>query len=227
MEHSPLGSSVHGDSPGKNTGVGCHALLQGILPTRDRTQVSCIAGRFFTVLTTRLPHRMEASFKLSPLWGHTRGRNKALGDHWSWYVNPALRGEPWDSLSLALQWMIPWMTQVPQGIHLCTYLAVSWNFFHKILRIHMSLSTLRLTFYKDKNWLAYCWYFAKYLLIYFPWSRVVDNPHHSSILQDALIRRPSHHSLLCLFCFFCWGRGWIYLDFSEGDLEKAAFSLLI
>ena len=25
---SPPGSSVHGDSPGKNTGVGCHALLQ-------------------------------------------------------------------------------------------------------------------------------------------------------------------------------------------------------
>ena len=28
------GSSVHGDSPGKNTGVGCHALLQGIFPTQ-------------------------------------------------------------------------------------------------------------------------------------------------------------------------------------------------
>ena len=27
---SPPGSSVHGDSPGKNTGVGCHAFLQGI-----------------------------------------------------------------------------------------------------------------------------------------------------------------------------------------------------
>ena len=27
------GSFVHGDSPGKNTGVGCHALLQGIFPT--------------------------------------------------------------------------------------------------------------------------------------------------------------------------------------------------
>ena len=25
-------SSVHGDSPGKNTGVGCHAFLQGISP---------------------------------------------------------------------------------------------------------------------------------------------------------------------------------------------------
>ena len=29
----PAGSSVHGDSSGKNTGVGCHALLQGIFPT--------------------------------------------------------------------------------------------------------------------------------------------------------------------------------------------------
>jgi len=25
---------VHGDSPGKNTGVDCHALLQGIFPTQ-------------------------------------------------------------------------------------------------------------------------------------------------------------------------------------------------
>ena len=29
------GSSVHGDSPGKNTGVGCHALLQGASPPRN------------------------------------------------------------------------------------------------------------------------------------------------------------------------------------------------
>ena len=28
------GSSVHGDSPGKNTRVDCHALLQGIFPTQ-------------------------------------------------------------------------------------------------------------------------------------------------------------------------------------------------
>ena len=32
MECSLPGSSVHGDSPGKNTGVGCHALFQGIFP---------------------------------------------------------------------------------------------------------------------------------------------------------------------------------------------------
>jgi len=34
MDCSPPGSSVHGDSPGKNTGVGCHALLQRIFPTQ-------------------------------------------------------------------------------------------------------------------------------------------------------------------------------------------------
>ena len=34
MDCSPPGSSVHGDSPGENTGVGCHALLQGIFPTQ-------------------------------------------------------------------------------------------------------------------------------------------------------------------------------------------------
>ena len=33
MDCSPPGSSVHEDSPGKNTGVGCHSLLQGIILT--------------------------------------------------------------------------------------------------------------------------------------------------------------------------------------------------
>ena len=28
--------SMGGDSPGKNTGVGCHALLQGIFPTQGK-----------------------------------------------------------------------------------------------------------------------------------------------------------------------------------------------
>ena len=92
MDCSPPGSSVHGDSPGQNTGVGCHALLQGIFstqgsnsglpsyrwilyhlshqgsprilewvaypfsrrssPPRNQTEVSCIAGGFFTSWAT-------------------------------------------------------------------------------------------------------------------------------------------------------------------------------
>ena len=34
MDYSLPDSSVHGDYPGKNTGVGCHALLQGIFLTQ-------------------------------------------------------------------------------------------------------------------------------------------------------------------------------------------------
>ena len=52
MDCSLPDSSVHGDSSGKNTGVGCHACLQGIFPT----QVSCIAGGFFTIWITREAH---------------------------------------------------------------------------------------------------------------------------------------------------------------------------
>ena len=34
MDCSLSSSFVHGDSPGKNTGVGCHTLLQGIFPAQ-------------------------------------------------------------------------------------------------------------------------------------------------------------------------------------------------
>ena len=34
IDYSLPGSSLHGDSPGKNTGVGSHALLQVIFPTQ-------------------------------------------------------------------------------------------------------------------------------------------------------------------------------------------------
>ena len=50
------GSSVHGDSPSKNTGVGCYALLQGIFPTQGLSQIAFIAGRFFTVWATKEAH---------------------------------------------------------------------------------------------------------------------------------------------------------------------------
>ena len=35
MDYSLPASSVHGESPGKNTRVGYHALLQGIFPIKE------------------------------------------------------------------------------------------------------------------------------------------------------------------------------------------------
>ena len=43
MNYSPPGSSVHGIFPGKNTGVGCHILFQGNLPTQDSNHVSGVS----------------------------------------------------------------------------------------------------------------------------------------------------------------------------------------
>ena len=48
MDCSPPSSSARGDSPSKNSGVGCHALLQGIFPTQGSNPGLRIVGRSFT-----------------------------------------------------------------------------------------------------------------------------------------------------------------------------------
>ena len=54
MDCNPAGSSVHGDSPGKNTGVGSlYPFSRGSSRLRNWTGVSCIAGRFLTSWATR------------------------------------------------------------------------------------------------------------------------------------------------------------------------------
>ena len=50
------GSSVHGNSPGKNTAVGCHALLQGIFKTQGSNPH-----------LLRLLHWLAGSIPLAPL----------------------------------------------------------------------------------------------------------------------------------------------------------------
>ena len=56
--YSLPGSSVHGDSLGKNTGLGCHSLLLGKLPNpgiEPRSPARTIGG-FFTIWATREVH---------------------------------------------------------------------------------------------------------------------------------------------------------------------------
>ena len=43
MDWSPPSFTVHGNSPGKKTGLDCQALLQGIFPTLDETYTSFIS----------------------------------------------------------------------------------------------------------------------------------------------------------------------------------------
>ena len=53
MDCDPTGLLCSQNSAGKNTVVGCHALLQRIFLFQELTQVSHIAGRFLTVWATR------------------------------------------------------------------------------------------------------------------------------------------------------------------------------
>ena len=47
LDYGPPGSSVHGDPPGKNTGAGRHALLQGILTALNTGNIPTIVTDFF------------------------------------------------------------------------------------------------------------------------------------------------------------------------------------
>ena len=53
MEYSLPGSSVHGDSPGKNTvaGASCHAVFQGIFPTQGLNLHLLYCRRFLYCLS--------------------------------------------------------------------------------------------------------------------------------------------------------------------------------
>ena len=69
MDYSLPGSSVHEDSPGKNTGVVCHALLQGIFPTQG--------------LNSGLPHCREIFLSSEPPGKHRYGRRYFHFTLWS------------------------------------------------------------------------------------------------------------------------------------------------
>ena len=65
MEYSPPGSSIHGISPAKNTGVGCHFPLQGIFTTQRSNHISCI-GRWILYCWTTRESPLKMCTKYSP-----------------------------------------------------------------------------------------------------------------------------------------------------------------
>ena len=72
IDCSPPGPSVHGDSPGKNTGVGCPFLLQGIFLTQGSSP--------------RLLHREANSLP----WWHLGGPEISVSiSKRPWVVSPA------------------------------------------------------------------------------------------------------------------------------------------
>ena len=90
------GSSVHGDSPGKNSGVGCHALLQGIFPTQG-LNLGLLHCRWFLY---HLSHQGSPPYMPS----------------WNFFVNSFVQKCLWDSFTLLHKSRIrsfSWLHEIP------------------------------------------------------------------------------------------------------------------
>ena len=70
MDSSVSGSSVHGILQARILEWVIHSLLPGSSPPRDQTQVSCIAGRFFTIWAAREAHMF--SYCMLSLFSHVQ-----------------------------------------------------------------------------------------------------------------------------------------------------------
>ena len=80
MDCSPPGSSVHGILPGKNTGVGCHFLLQGIFQTQgSNPRLSCLLHGQKGSLPLAPPGKLTTQLQPVPLptgWPSIWSNNK-------------------------------------------------------------------------------------------------------------------------------------------------------
>ena len=94
VDCSSPGSSVHGDSPGKNTGVGCHAILQGIFPTQ-RSDPDLLW----------LLNRRQSLLSLDFCWATGKPKRRYLkASNYLWWVSHCL---PWRVRSDYICWNFP------------------------------------------------------------------------------------------------------------------------
>ena len=87
MDCSPPSSFCPWDSPGKNTGVGCHFLPQGSFPTQgwnEHPVSPALAGGFFTTITTcdaLAPMAVTQTKRLTLAWGDPRPYRTGTNPH--------------------------------------------------------------------------------------------------------------------------------------------------
>ena len=129
------GSSVHGDSPGKNTGVGCHSLLQGIFPTQR--------------MNSGLPHCRWILYHLSQ-----KGSPRIL----EWVAYPFSRGSSWprngwDFLHCR-QILFQWSYQGSPNLPLHLHKEREQRAYQARLLPLQATATLRLTFCLGCSWFS-------------------------------------------------------------------------
>ena len=103
MHRSLPGSPVHGYFPGKNTGMGCYFLLQGIFPTQGLNPPSeySLEGLMLNTLTTwceELTH-----WKRSWCWERLKAGGEGDNRRWDGWMT-SLTGWTWIWISSGSQW---------------------------------------------------------------------------------------------------------------------------
>ena len=149
MDCDPSGCSVHRDSPGKNTGVACNALLQGIFPIQGSNSGLLHCRQFLYPLRNQGSPRILAwvvySFSQASSWPRNQTGVSCIAGWFftNWAIREALHRIveiikwihikhllcAWHTVSLCVNWVIEDFDQkVGQGwnktkLYLSTYLS--------------------------------------------------------------------------------------------------------
>ena len=107
MDGSPPGFSVHGDSLGKNTEVGCHHFLQGIIPTQGLNPGLLHCRR----ILYQLCHQLVRVWRNAITQLHVQliGKDSDAGKDWRWEEKGNDRGlDGW--MISPTQWAWAWVS---------------------------------------------------------------------------------------------------------------------
>ena len=134
MDFSPPRASAHGDSPGKNTGLGCHALLQRIFPTQGSNPGVLHCRRILSCLNHQgspcnalYPCNITSSFS-SPF--------PPCSSYNAWFLDPLLPvfaptvSSIWDVLHPFLSWVHlsgKWKSKIVSQSVMSNSLATPWT----------------------------------------------------------------------------------------------------
>ena len=83
VDCSPSGSSVHGIPQARNTGAGCHFLLQGIFPTQG-LNLRLLMSPALQVDNALPPHHLGIPHTLREMWQNQVQGHQAVGWGWGW-----------------------------------------------------------------------------------------------------------------------------------------------
>ena len=142
MDCSLPASSIHGNSPGKNTGVGCHAFPQGFFPTQASNPGLPHCKQILYYLSPqgslRILEWVAHRFSRGPSWPRNGTGVSCIagGFFTSWASREALlvkkkkkkKKSTWNSMWHGRHRLNPWVGKIPRGRKWQPTRVLAWKF---------------------------------------------------------------------------------------------------